>query len=55
MQQLKEIWTLGPKGTNCEAAAKHYLATKNKGQGTVHLAETLEKALESVFDQPGNA
>lgn len=52
---LKEIWTLGPAGTNCEAAAKHYIETRNNGLGEVKLSKTLEAALENVINRPGCA
>ena len=41
------IHTLGPSGTNCEAAANSYLE-KKKAQGKICLHETLEKAVSEI-------
>jgi len=49
-----EIHTLGPAGTNCERAAKAYLA-KNKQQGTIHLHDTLELATSRCLSAPPDA
>lgn len=41
------IHTLGPSGTNCEAAANNYLE-KKKAKGKICLHETLEKAVSEI-------
>lgn len=41
------IHTLGPKGTNCEAAALYWLE-KNNINGSVILHDTLEKGMDSM-------
>ena len=46
MNKIK-IHTLGPKNTNCEAAAKHYIL-KNKLECDIILYETLESAVDVV-------
>jgi prephenate dehydratase len=47
-----QIHTLGPTGTNCEAAAHHWFAQQGVADGRVVLHETLEKALAGVMAQP---
>lgn len=46
-RQIKRIYTLGPRGTNCEKAAKAWFKQK-KIKGEIRLEPTLEKALEGV-------
>lgn len=55
MQRFQEIWTLGPSGTNCEAAAQHYIATRLNGNGKIVLSETLESAVASAKGNPDRA
>lgn len=42
-----DIYTLGPKDTNCELAAQYWL-NKNGYNGTIHLRSTLENAIEEA-------
>lgn len=46
-----QIHTLGPTGTNCEAAAQHWLKAQG-GVGAVVLHETLEDAVVQVLSDP---
>jgi prephenate dehydratase len=50
-----QIHTLGPTGTNCEAAAFHYLEQNNHKQGSVVLYDTLESAIDGVMDNPADS
>ena len=47
------VHTLGPAGTNCEAAAHHWLAQRNIQDHDVTLHTTLEEAVEVVTSTPG--
>ncbi|GHE79549.1 hypothetical protein GCM10018785_54610 [Streptomyces longispororuber] len=47
-----KVHTLGPTGTNCEAAAHHYLQQRNYKQGGVVLYDTLESAVDGVMADP---
>jgi hypothetical protein len=47
LSKIQEIHTLGPKGTNCEAAAWHWFSHQGR-QGRVHLYPTLEATLEAM-------
>ncbi|WP_409180693.1 hypothetical protein F9C11_29940 [Amycolatopsis sp. VS8301801F10] len=49
------IHTLGPAGTNCEAAARHYLEKNGYRDGSVVLYDTLEDAVEHVLDEPADS
>jgi prephenate dehydratase len=44
-----EVHTLGPTGTNCEAAARHWMAAFGVTEPTVKLHSTLEDAAEVVL------
>jgi prephenate dehydratase len=46
------LHTLGPTGTNCEAAAYHWLKQRGCEAGRVLLYETLEKAIVGVLNEP---
>lgn len=48
------VHTLGPAGTNCEAAARRWLKTKGYPQDRIELHSTLEVAAEAVIGRPGN-
>ena len=48
------LHTLGPEGTNCEAAAKLWLERKG-ARGEVRLFPTLEEALEALPPRPDAA
>lgn len=48
---IREIFTLGPQGTNCEEAARYYLRQVQAEDGKVHLFETLETAVEALPDR----
>ncbi|MYS81899.1 prephenate dehydratase domain-containing protein [Embleya scabrispora] len=50
-----QVHTLGPTGTNCEAAAQYYLEQNNHKQGDVVLYETLEEALDGVMTNPADS
>ncbi|KUF16416.1 prephenate dehydratase domain-containing protein [Streptomyces silvensis] len=50
-----QVHTLGPTGTNCEAAARHYLERRNVGQGSVVLYDTLENAVDGVLKNPAES
>ncbi|MFD9889699.1 hypothetical protein ACFWY9_10170 [Amycolatopsis sp. NPDC059027] len=49
------IHTLGPTGTNCEAAAHYYLEQNDYEDGSVTLYDTLEDAVKYVLDEPDNS
>lgn len=49
------VHTLGPTGTNCEAAAKYYLEQRAYTNGSVVLHETLENAVEDVLVDPADS
>lgn len=51
-----DVWvhTLGPTGTNCEAAARHWLATNGYPEDHIELHPTLEVAAEAVIGRPGH-
>ncbi|MAA98230.1 MAG: bacilysin biosynthesis protein BacA [Stappia sp.] len=51
---IRRIRTLGPKGTNCEAAARHY-ARSHGLDAEIVLHATLEDAIELVIREPGSA
>ncbi|MFI6439111.1 prephenate dehydratase domain-containing protein [Streptomyces sp. NPDC050759] len=46
------VHTLGPSGTNCEAAAKYWLKEQHSGKGRVILHPTLEQAVPAVLKEP---
>jgi prephenate dehydratase len=54
INQINRIRTLGPQGTNCEAAAKHYVRN-NALDADVVLHSTLEEAIGDVLDEPRSA
>ncbi|HEY6798670.1 MAG TPA: hypothetical protein VI248_28665 [Kineosporiaceae bacterium] len=47
-----EVHTLGPEGTNCEAAAHHWLASRTDRDVGVVLHATLEEAVTEVLAEP---
>jgi prephenate dehydratase len=47
-----QIHTLGPAGTNCEAAAHHWSKDKGLSDASVILHPTLEKAVVDVLSAP---
>ncbi|WP_221351112.1 bacilysin biosynthesis protein BacA [Streptomyces beigongshangae] len=49
------VHTLGPTGTNCEAAAHHYLKQHDYKQGSVVLYDTLENAVDGVMADPSDS
>lgn len=57
MNQQSEVsvHTLGPSGTNCEAAAWHWLRENRRVRGQVVLHPTLEDAVPAVLEQPGSS
>ena len=54
IERIRLIRTLGPAGTNCEAAARHYIGQKSL-QADVELHTTLEDAIELVISEPDSA
>jgi len=54
VKDIRVIHTLGPAGTNCEAAA-HEWFRRNGRKGTVHLHPTFEIAAEAFNDDPAIA
>lgn len=52
--RLSSLHTLGPSGTNCEAAAAHYIAA-HRMTADVVLHRTLEKGMRDVLADPGAA
>ncbi|MEU7433855.1 bacilysin biosynthesis protein BacA [Streptomyces sioyaensis] len=46
------VHTLGPSGTNCEAAARYWLRENHTGNGTVVLHPTLEQGVPAVLKEP---
>jgi prephenate dehydratase len=46
-KNIKRVYTLGPRGTNCEKAAKTWLKSK-KIKGEIRLTATLEEAVQYV-------
>lgn len=44
---ISSLYTLGPRGTNCEAAAKEWFAKQGR-QGNILLHSTLETAVEAM-------
>ena len=51
---IDRIRTLGPTGTNCEAAARHY-AGVHKLDARIDLHKTLEEATALVLEAPNSA
>src|SRR6266702_101942 len=51
---IKTLHTLGPTGTNCETAARHWFAQQGRPTN-VRLHATLEDAVEALIDEPGAA
>ncbi|RCG26205.1 hypothetical protein DQ384_29995 [Sphaerisporangium album] len=47
-----ELHTLGPTGTNCEAAARHWLRSRGADDTRVELHPTLEDAVTAVLADP---
>jgi len=54
LERIRLIRTLGPSGTNCEAAARHYIGQRDL-TAEVALHETLEEAIEMVVAEPDAA
>jgi hypothetical protein len=54
LDRITELHTLGPAGTNCEAAAHHWFALQGR-PGRVVLHETLERGLVEMAGLPGAA
>lgn len=54
LAEVRTIHTLGPAGTNCEAAA-HYWFEERSTRGAVHLYPTLETGVENMPRAPGHA
>lgn len=54
VKDIRVIHTLGPAGTNCEAAA-HEWFRRNGRKGTVHLHPTFEIAAQALNDDPAIA
>ncbi len=52
--RIAKIRTLGPQGTNCEAAAKHYVRQMGLDAEVV-LHTTLEEAIGDVVEEPRSA
>lgn len=52
--RIAKIRTLGPEGTNCEAAAKHYVREMGLDAEVV-LHATLEEAIGDVVEEPRSA
>jgi prephenate dehydratase len=50
-----QVHTLGPTGTNCEAAAHYYLEQHDHKQGSVVLYDTLENAVDGVMTNPSDS
>ena len=50
-----QVHTLGPEGTNCEAAARHWLARRGETDAVVVLHPTLEKAVVDVLAAPADS
>jgi prephenate dehydratase len=48
-----EIHTLGPRGTNCEAAARHWLAEQGVSEPQIVLHRTLEEATVVMLADDG--
>jgi len=46
------VHTLGPTGTNCEAAARHWIEQRGLTDSEVVLHPTLERAVVDVLDAP---
>jgi prephenate dehydratase len=53
--EVRNIYTLGPSGTNCEAAAKEYFKRTGINDGNVFLFSTLEEAMEEIPQDGFNA
>ncbi|MEV4121671.1 hypothetical protein [Micromonospora sp. NPDC049645] len=53
MQSQVHVHTLGPSGTNCEAAAHHWLDQQRIDDHQVTLYGTLEEAVQVVTTAPG--
>jgi prephenate dehydratase len=51
---IERVRTLGPAGTNCEAASRHWLATRGI-EAEICLHETLESAMELTLQERGTA
>jgi hypothetical protein len=54
LSRIRRIRTLGPAGTNCEAAARHYAGLRGLDI-EVDLHQTLEEAIALVADEPDAA
>jgi|SRR5579875_1614929 len=52
---LIQVHTLGPTGTNCEAAARFWLCRRRDNGGTIVLHPSLESAVPAVLGTPGDA
>lgn len=48
IENIRDIYTLGPTGTNCERAAVEWFRRIGITTGSVHLHPTLEDALEAM-------
>jgi prephenate dehydratase len=49
------VHTLGPSGTNCEAAAYQWLEARRSGAGGVVLYSNLESAVDGVLAHPADS
>ena len=49
------VHTLGPRGTNCEAAAKLWLNRTHGGEGEIELHGTLEEGLDHLWGSPNSS
>jgi hypothetical protein len=54
LELVDTLHTLGPTGTNCEAAARHWLRCRHV-DGDVRLYPTLEEGVEAMPKAPGHA
>lgn len=53
--KIQTVHTLGPEGTNCEAAAKFWLKLHGHSSAKTLLHETLEDGLEGMLQNPEGA
>lgn len=54
IEKINKLRTLGPHGTNCEAAAKYYVDIKGLDASVV-LHATLEEAISKILKEPRSA
>lgn len=50
-----QVHTLGPAGTNCEAAAKFWIGRRRNNRDTIVLHSSLESAVSAVLETSGDA